>query len=231
VPRAIERLVLVDHRGVMRSEDEEHDDQEHGPEQVARSAGEDQQAQGGHRGEQRDAARTPAKDGIADVAAVELTDWREVEGGGQQAEPGGPAQRVQVHGLPGRQRAEEQPLGQLEDQRLAELDALEILRQRDGLGQAHAENQHGHQHDEPGEGAGNADVEDLAFRRDALPDPDDGAEGPRRGHQRQPERNEVGKRGVDSIVSAREVVAELVCAENRQDADAVPEAAEQDRWH
>jgi hypothetical protein len=160
------------------------------------------------------------------VATVELADRCEVECGSQQAKPGGPAQRVQVHGLPIGQCAEEQPLDQLEDQRLAKLDALEILRERDDIGQGHPQDQHRHEHDKPGEGAGDADVEDLAFGRDALPDPDDRSERPRRRHEGQPEGNEVGERGVDPVVAAGEVVTELVCAENRQDADAVPEASQ-----
>ena len=63
----------------------------------------------------------------------------------------------------------------------------------------------------PAIGPGHADVEERALRRERLADANDRAERAREGHRRG---NEVGQRRVHVVVAAREVVAELVGAED-----------------
>ena len=76
-----------------------------------------------------DASGSRAEDGVRDVAAIELGDWKQVQRRGQQAEPGGKRHRMHVDGETGRRGAPHQPRCSLEQQRLAKLQAREMPRQ------------------------------------------------------------------------------------------------------
>src|SRR5690606_6413988 len=81
------------------------------------------------------------------------------------------------------------------------------------------------QRDETGDRAGDADVEERLLRWERLADADDRAE---RSGERQRRGNEVGQRGIDAVIAAREIVSELVRAQNRQQRQRVPQAVEKD---
>jgi len=72
---------------------------------------------------------------------------------------------------------------------------------------------------------GDTDVEQRPLAGDRLADADERAE---RAGDGQRKRQEEGQRRVDVIIAAGEVVAQLVTAEDREDRDAVPEAAQEE---
>ena len=69
-------------------------------------------------------------------------------------------------------------LDRLEEERLAEEDAVGLGVGRDEAGLVHPEEEDGQAHDEAGEGARDADVEERLAVRDAAADADEGAERP-----------------------------------------------------
>ena len=72
-------------------------------------------------------------------------------------------------------------------------------------------------------------MSNSAFRgRERFADPDDRAERAGQEEQRR-QRNEVGKRRVDVVAAAEQVVPHLVRAENAEQRAAVPEALQQQR--
>src|SRR5687768_18489835 len=93
---------------------------------------------------------------------------------------------------------------------------------------AHADDQDRYEDEETCDWARNANIEELSLRGDRLPDANHRAQrtGERAIH-RQPERQKVRQRGVDAVVSAREIVTEFMSAEDREHATAVPRSVEQ----
>ena len=65
---------------------------------------------------------------------------------------------------------------ELEEQRLAEEEDAALGRLRHHVRQGHAEEQRGDEHDETGDRAGDADVEQHLAGRESLADPDDRAQ-------------------------------------------------------
>ena len=124
---------------------------------------------GRHRAERR----------VGDVPAIELAERQQVQRRGQHPEPGCQHHRMQVDDRALRDGAEDQPPHRAEEQRLADDD------ERFGRGgtvtRATAympENERRDQHDEAGDRAGDADVEEDLARRKGLADPDDRAQRP-----------------------------------------------------
>ena len=151
------------------------------------------------------------RDGVQHVAAVELADRQQVQGGREQPEPGGDEEGVQVDRGPLR-RIEEQRIQQRQEQAGREADlpgrrrSIRRRRQQKPHGK---DRQEGH---EPRDRPGHSDVEERAARRERGADADDGPEGPEEIHARK----EVGERGVDPIDAAGDVVPHLVAAEDEQ---------------
>ena len=153
------------------------------------------------------------------MPAVELSDGEQVQRCGEEAEPCGKRHRMEIDGESGRGRAQDEPRHRAKQGWLSEFHALKVGRQEDDIREGHADHQHWHRHDEPGDRTGDADVEELTLDRDRLPDPDERAQGSRQDGRGQ----EIGQRGVDAVVTAGEVVTHFVAAQNRQDRQAVPE--------
>ena len=104
-----------------------------------------------------------------------------------------------------------------QQQRLAQkqsLSAAEGLEVR----QREADEQGRHGDDEPGDGPGDPDVEQPALVRNRLANADERAE---RSGQRDRNRKKIGQACIDVIMSAGDVVAELMTSENAENRRAV----------
>ena len=218
----IERNVFVDGARVMRPEDEQHDDGDDRP--AARRARRTSARQRRH-GSERDKRASSSEHGVRNVAAVELPDGKQVERGGEHPEPRCEGHRMHVDRVAVRWRSPAQPRDGLKQQRFAKLHEVRAGRQRRHSGEAHTEQQQRNSDHEAGDRPGNADVEELALARNRLTDANERAEGAEQQLGRR--RQEIGKRGVDAVVPARVIVAELVRAEDGQRGCAVPQAVEQ----
>jgi len=148
---------------------------------------------------------------IQHVAAVELADRQQVQGGREQPEPGGDEEGMQVDRGPLR-RIEEQRIQQRQEQAGREADLpgrgrrVRRRRQREAEGEDREE---GH---EPRDRSGDSDVEERPARREGSPDADDGSEGPEEIHAGK----EVGEGRVDPIEATGDVVPHLVAPEDEQ---------------
>ena len=78
---------------------------------------------------------------------------------------------------------------------------------------------------EPGDRSRDADVEQDSLGRNRLANLDERAE---RADDRERKREEIREGRVDVIITAREVVSELVAAQDGDDRSAVPQATEQE---
>ena len=167
--------------------------------------------------------------GVRNVAAIELADRKQVERGGEQAEPGGERHRMHVDGVALRQRAVEKIRNRLEEQRFAQFHESPCVgRQRCDRDRLMPTSSTGMATRKPAIGPAIPMSNSSRFAGNRLPNPDEGAKRP---GERQRRRQEVGQRRVDPVVAAREVVPELVRAEDRQDRRAVPEAVEEISSH
>jgi hypothetical protein len=90
----------------------------------------------------------------------------------------------------------------------------------------HAKEQDRDGNEESGDRTGDADVEQRRLGRDRLTDSDDRSRrsGPDTANEnRWRQRKKIGERRIDTVIAAGEIVAELVSAEDGDDARAVPE--------
>src|SRR6187551_3444917 len=118
----------------------------------------------------------------------------------------------------------------MKQQRFTELRTTKVGWQCDDVRQTDANDEQRHKNQKSGDWPCDADIEELALRCNRLPDADHRAECARQRQVRgQPERNEVGKRGVDTVVSTREIVSELMGPEYRDDAEAVQRSVQNQR--
>jgi competence protein ComEC len=161
----------------------------------------------------------PRGDGIEHVPAVQLADRQEVEGGGEQSEPGGGEGRVQLDRHV-RSEVEVERVDHLEEQAGGQDDrsGMQGLARGRGMRQSVEEDRQGHH--EPGERPGYADVEERDARGERGPDANQGAEG---AEEVRP-RKEEGQGGLDAIVPAGQVVPHLVSPQYRQHAQGVGES-------
>ena len=125
-------------------------------------------------------------------------------------------------------RSPQQPRRELEEHRLAQLEQVRrVGRQADDMGHRKTDEERRNGDDEAGNGTGDADIEQHPLARNRLADAD---ERTHRAGQQERDRDEKRQRRVDVIIAAREIVAELVAPQDRQDGGTVPEPAEeQDR--
>ena len=127
-PRAVERDVVVERLRVPGTELDEHEHRQDSPGDPARRIEREEDHGGG--GRHRDQRGASAERRIGDVPAVELTDREEVQGGHEQAEPGGKGHRMEIQGIPLRRRAPDHPGRQTEQRRLTKREPNEIRGQR-----------------------------------------------------------------------------------------------------
>jgi hypothetical protein len=159
-----------------------------------------------------------------DVAAVELRGGEEIERSGEEADPGGAAYRMKKN-VRDRRVGIKKRGESAEDERRAEdgADVIWIGEAWHNFGVKYAEDECRDGDDEADERSGGADVEESAPRADRGADHDEGAEG---ADQRW-EGNEIGIRGMDVMVSASEVVAELVNEQNAEKRQSEGESADE----
>ena len=198
------------------------DDGEQHPEQDEVIAA-DQEPEGAHdddAGARHDAMR-PGRHGVQHVPPVELADRQEIERGGEQAEPGGGERRVQPHrGL--RSRREEKGIEPVEKETGRETDVSRVRRLRGDRGVRQPVQQDWDGGHEPGDGPGDADIEQRPPVGERGADADDGAERPEQVRTGKKER----QRGVDPVQAAGDVVPHLVRPEDEQGAGGVRKAVE-----
>ena len=167
-----------------------------------------------------------AEECVHNVAAVELADGKEIDSGGQHAEPGGPANGMEPYDGIGAAR-EENRRCQLKKQGFAELQTLPYgfsENQLRGLLESH--DQGGNDEDEAPQRPGNSHVEELAAIGEERLDLDHGPERPERVERGWPG-NHIGKGRFDSVVAASKIVSHLVCQQDYQDREGERKAAQQ----
>ena len=169
-----------------------------------------------------DGAVARGKEGVQNVAAIELADGQQVHGGGEHADPGGARHGVQVdigRGTPGKMARSQQPLQQRNAEMVAALRARcreSLWRRRCPMASA------GQQKDEPGERPGDADIEERPPGIDGRPDPDEGAEGSEKRR-----RQKIGQAGIHAVEDGGHVVAELVGQQNQQQRERIRQALQE----
>src|SRR5262245_58795344 len=119
------------------------------------------------------------------MSPIELPDRRQVQSRRQHPEPCAPPGRMQVDGVMVGNGAKEEMRCQPEEQRFAELDTFEVGWYRDHVRCGHGKKEDGDEHDETGDWAGNADVEELPFGWNRLPDTNHRSERAQRADKRQ----------------------------------------------
>jgi competence protein ComEC len=173
--------------------------------------GEDPQNDQGRRAEARHHGVGARGEGVQHVPAVELADRQEVERGGEQPEPGGYEQGMEVNRAPG-SRIEEERVEDRQEQTRGESDLPGERRRVGRCRQDQSVEEDRKERHEAGDWSRDPDVEQGAPRRERRADPDDGAEGAEEIRPRQ----EEGEGGVDAIQPARHVVPHLVAAEDEE---------------
>jgi primosomal protein N' (replication factor Y) len=171
----IERHAFVHRAGMTRPEGEEHPDHQHRPRQPRhRHGGHRHQARGGDIG---DGGASLTEHRVGDVPTVELRDGEEVERRGNQPEPGGKRHRMHADREAIGHVPEGEPRHRLEEQRLAQLEhhTRELLGHALDSRERHAVEERRHRHQEAGDRAGDADVEERPLVGDWLADPDERA--------------------------------------------------------
>ncbi len=178
--------------------------------------------QDGDRGDAGQERLSFAEHGIEDVAAVELADGKEVEGGGQEAEPAGEGHGVDQQVALRRDLPQQQAAEQGEDQRLAQgqPSALGAPFHDMREGDAHGHDRQGGQ--EAGQRPGQADVEQRPLRGEGRADLDEGAEGADQGGGG----DEMGQGGLDAVAAAGEEMSHFVDQQDAQQRQRVGEAPE-----
>ena len=96
-----------------------------------------------------------------------------------------------------------------------------ILREAIHPRQQQTYKQRGHRDHEPGDGPGDADIEERDLARDARSQPDERAQGSR---ERQRRRQKVRPRRIHVVAEAHDVMPHLVTTKNRENRQAVPES-------
>ena len=210
-------LPLGDQHRRMRHPAAAHDEREDNPDVPGRR-GLRQPEQSGHR-EQRELALVPAQEPVGDVPAVELAQRNEVESGDEGPHPPGECGQTEVY----RRGSGKQPVPQEPGQhRFTQEERLADQRDIAGRRAEHDRNplrgevpphQDADRDHEPGEGTCRADVEKLPAIHDRAAYPDERAQASD-GRERGRDGNEVGRRAVDGVPPGREIMSQLVHAEN-----------------
>lgn len=164
-------------------------------------------------------------EGAKNVAAVELRGGQKVEGGGEEADPGGAAngRKEQAVGVDARVKERVQ---QAEEQRSAEdhvrLRRIGMDERGDDGGMHNAVNERGNSENKSYERTGGTHVEESACGANGRTDEDERAESANEGRKR----NEEGIRGADVMKTAGEEMAELVGEKNEEKSGSEGEASE-----
>ena len=161
--------------------------------------------------ETRHHAMGARREGVQHVPAVQLADRQEVQRGGEQAEPGGREDRMQLHGGT-RAQDEEARVEPVQEQAIGQSDRTGSggRAHQGGVNQPVVED--GQRRREPGERPRDADVEERAPGREGGPDPDDR---PERSEEIRPGKEER-QRGLDAIPAAGHIMAHLVRSQDEQ---------------
>jgi hypothetical protein len=207
---------------MMPAKDDQHDDDQNRPDAPAHGEVAERHRHADH--QQRDIGRSRAEYRVGNVAAVELSDWKEIERRCEQPPPCRKCHGVQVERVTVGRRSPDQPRRQLEQEGLAEFDAAEIRRHPDDMRHPDADEQRRNGDHEAGNRTGDADVEQHPLLRDRLADAD---ERPQGAGYRNWNGEKERQRGIDIIIAARQIVTEFVAAEDRQDGRTVPEAVQE----
>src|ERR1700722_16554354 len=155
--------------------------------------------------EQGDALVTLRAQAVDYVAAIELPGRQQVQRGGKEADPGGPADRRQQQ-RGGIRAGMKQFDENAHQRRIAKndsgigLSAWNNLGSRDGVG-----HQRNRDH-ESGDGPGDANIEKRAAGGDGRANAQESAEGSEQGRRR----NEIRIADIDAVILAGEIVAELM---------------------
>ena len=192
------------------------EEQQHGDADVIRRyrRADDQQADERQPGHQI-ASRTEGR--VAHVAAVQLAYRQQVERSDEKADPTGEADVVQHEDRMLGSGAMQQPLENLEEQRVPEHDARPFQIRRHVFRKRDAQRAERHGQDQPRQRPGCGDVEQHRAVRDERGHADD------RAHRAEEHRhrNEIGQGRRDSVASGREKVAELVRCQDAQQGDRI----------
>ncbi len=215
-----ERAMLVEDRRMARREEHE----EHGEEDPPRVEEEPEPDEPRERSS-GDHAVEPRGDRVADVPPVELPDRQEVQGGRQTSHPSRQQRTRQQSAVPLGRSARPQAQ-QMPEQR--DVDLGESVREEHDVRVTHAPGHDRHGDDEPRDRTGDADVEQRVAVGKRAADPDERPERPEQPEGCGGPRKEPGKRGVDAVDPAGDVVPHLVGAEDHDQADRVREARPQE---
>src|SRR5207249_10820689 len=105
-----------------------------------------------------------------------LADSKQVQRGREQPEPGPERDRMKVDGVPVGDRSPDQPRRELEEQRLAELESVDALREDRDSRHPHADEQRRNRDEKSGDRTGDANVEQHSLAGNRLSDANEGAE-------------------------------------------------------
>jgi competence protein ComEC len=163
--------------------------------------------------------------GVDQVAAVELADWKEVEEGGQLSEPAGqedlpdPQLLRRCPSLPG------EPGQGAHQERIAEIDPLRSGWDGSRMGRPDPVGQGGERQGISRQGTRDGDVEQSPAAGDGRADADEGAE---RSEQKRA-RQEVRPCGVDAVGAAGQEVAHLVRSKDGERGSGIGQPKKQQR--
>lgn len=162
-------------------------------------------------------------DGAKNVSAIELARWKEIQGGSEEADPSGAADRVEEENV-GRRARVNDPGKEAKKQRHAE-DNVRMRGVDDAgcdLGVKNAEEERGHCKNEAYQWAGRADIEERAGGANRRTNHDEGAESA----DERWEGNEKRIARMNVVVAAGEEVAEFVSEKNDEQCDGKGQAGE-----
>jgi competence protein ComEC len=211
-PAAIKRGEVVDWPGMGDTDEgEERAENQEVPSLKRQAAGE-------QRGdpEARHHAVRPGRDGVEHVPAIQLADGQQVERGGEQPEPCGREDRVQLHGC-ARMEVEEDRVEPMQEEAIGQADRAGPRREGDHGRMDQPVVEDWERRREPRKRPGDADVEEGAPARERRPNPYDRSERSEEVRSGQEER----ERGLDAIVPAGDVVPHLVRPQDEQDGGGV----------
>ncbi len=149
----------------------------------------------------------PSENGIADVAAVQLPYWEQVQAGCKQPEPGAHRDGVRNHVLDFRPISKNNLSNPAKDERLTKV--ICTLHGASGyqLGVGNPDEERRKDKSKPSQGTGDSDIEEGPPVVERRSDPDERAE---RSGEGKWKRNEVGWSALDPVILTGEEVAKFV---------------------
>ena len=148
-----------------------------------------------------------AKQCVGYVSSIQLADRKKIEGSGEEAEPCGETDRMKIQFHSGRRRSAHHRFEGLEDQRFTQFEARAISRcHRDERRFRECDDQRRDRQDKSGDGPCNSDFQQCRTMLDGRLDPYEGAHRSDKSWSW----NEIGKRRLDSVISAGQVMTHFV---------------------